>query len=289
MNQRSEAERRMAQWHVQSPSTPGFHEVIIPGREDCRVVHVFRLNLPAGQVYQLSSGHLEMNAVLIAGQARARGVGVRSGNGGGQHIGIFGSTGQLGRTSPISLSRYDSIYIPGAHTVEIAAVEDCIFYIGGAPFEGTGVPFFRRFNPELPLGDVHQIHGHGAGQREVHFTLNAEVPASRLICGLTWGGNGSWTSWPPHQHENDLEEVYCYFDMDEPNIGFHISFLKPENIDAAVAHPVRSGSMVLAPLGYHPTVASPGTRNAYFWILAAHSSPSRRYDLAEIAPEYAAT
>jgi 5-deoxy-D-glucuronate isomerase len=36
-----------------------------------------------------------------------------------------------------------------------------------------------------------------------------------------------------------------------------------------VAHPDHSGTMVEAPCGYHPTVASPGTRNAYFWALAS--------------------
>jgi 5-deoxy-glucuronate isomerase len=45
--------------------------------------------------------------------------------------------------------------------------------------------------------------------------------------------------------------------------------------------------MVEAPCGYHPTVASPGTRNAYFWALASFSPEQRRYDLAVIDPEYA--
>ncbi|MEG2119957.1 MAG: 5-deoxy-glucuronate isomerase, partial [Pseudoflavonifractor sp.] len=56
-----------------------------------------------------------------------------------------------------------------------------------------------------------------------------------------------------------------------------------------VAHTVRSGSMILAPVGYHPTVASPGTRNAYLWVLAAHSHESRRYDLAVEDPCYCGT
>ncbi|MEF2782114.1 MAG: myo-inositol catabolism protein, partial [Clostridium sp.] len=34
------------------------------------------------------------------------------------------------------------------------------------------------------------------------------------------------------------------------------------------------------PCGYHPTVASPGSRNAYLWVLAAFRPESRRYDLA---------
>ena len=74
---------------------------------------------------------------------------------------------------------------------------------------------------------------------------------------------GAWTSWPPHQHEKDLEEVYCYFDMPLPKFGFHISYLKSGEVEDIVTHTVHSGTMVQAPCGYHPTVASPGSRNAY--------------------------
>ncbi len=34
-------------------------------------------------------------------------------------------------------------------------------------------------------------------RREVVMTTNQEVPGSCLICGLTWGDDGAWTSWPP--------------------------------------------------------------------------------------------
>jgi 5-deoxy-glucuronate isomerase len=47
--------------------------------------------------------------------------------------------------------------------------------------------------------------------------------------------------------------------------------------------------MILAPVGYHPTVAAPGTQNTYLWVLASHSHASRRYDLAVLDPEYANT
>ena len=117
------------------------------------------------------------------------------------------------------------------------------------------------------------------------MTVNPEVMSSRLLAGLTWGGNGTWTSWPPHQHEKDLEEVYCYFDMDAPHFGLQLSYLKPGEIHETVVHMVNSGTMVLAPCGYHPTVGSPGTKNAYFWVLAAHSHESRRYDLAVADPK----
>ncbi len=72
----------------------------------------------------------------------------------------------------------------------------------------------------------------------------------RLICGLTWSRQGTWISWPPHQHEKDLEEVCCYFDMDAPKMGMHISYLESGGREDMVVHPVQSGTMVLAPRWY---------------------------------------
>ena len=104
---------------------------------------------------------------------------------------------------------------------------------------------------------------------------------------ITNGGNGAWTNWPPHEHEKDLEEVYCYFDMDDPHFGLHLSYVEPGDTYGVVAHTVKSGTMILAPRGYHPTVAAPGTRNTYLWVLAAHSHKSRRYDQAVLDPKSA--
>lgn len=258
-----ENKTRMEGWKISSSDHEGLHKCIQPGVQDCKVAHIYRLNLKAGDTTILESGELEMNPVLIKGRAEVSG-------------GVFCE----------KMETLDSFYITGGMSVEIKATEDCVFYIGGAVCEGFGKPFFRRFDKSLPLGEIHQIHGHGAGRREVFFTLNPEMESSRLLCGLTWGADGAWTSWPPHQHEKDLEEVYCYFDMDEPQFGFHISYLKSGDVEDIVAHVVRSGSMVLAPQGYHPTVASPGTRNTYFWVLAAHSHDSRRYDLAVLDPVF---
>lgn len=258
-----ENKARMEKWSVQSPDAPGFHAVITPDTAECREEYIYRLNLPAGESYTLSSGKLEMHPVLIEGAAQLSGHEV------------------LNET----MKQFDAFYIPGESSVTITALEDCIFYIAGALYEGIGHAFFRSFDLSQPVGDIHQIHGEGIGQREVMMTLSDKDEASRLICGLTWGGEGAWTSWPPHQHEKDLEEVYCYFGMPLPHFGFHISYLKSGEVEDIVTHTVHSGTMVEAPVGYHPTVASPGTRNSYLWVLAAHSHSSRSYNLAVLDPQ----
>ena len=256
--------RRMEKWAVQSPEEPGFHRVITPDTCECHAAQIFRLNLPAGESYTLSSGDLEMNAVVIYGAATLGGHPVLS----------------------AEMDRFDSFYIPAQESVTLTAKEDCVFYIGAARYEGIGKALFRKFDLSLPIGDIHQIHGSGSGQREVMFTLAPQDEASALICGLTWGGDGTWTSWPPHQHEKDLEEVYCYFDLPAPQFGLHLSYLKSGEFEDVVASPVHTGTFVQAPAGYHPTVGTPGNRNAYFWVLAAFCPSSRRYDLAVLDPCY---
>lgn len=250
--------KRMEGWKVQSSDEKGFHKVITPDTCECQEAQIFRLNLAAGESYTLESKELELHPVLLSGKAQLSGH------------------SQLDQ----EMEKYDSCYIPGDDTLTITAKEDCIFYIAGAKYEGVGEPHFRKFDITLPIGDIHQIHGSGVGQREVMFTLAPQDSASKLICGLTWSGEGAWTSWPPHQHEKDLEEVYCYFDMPLPKFGFHVSYLKSGEVEDIVTHTVHSGTMVQAPCGYHPTVASPGSKNAYLWVLAAFRPESRRYDLA---------
>jgi 5-deoxy-glucuronate isomerase len=88
-----------------------------------------------------------------------------------------------------------------------------------------------------------------------------------------------WTSWPPHQHTEDLEEVYCYFDLPTPRFALHLSSRTPGIIEAV--HPVSTGDFVIIPEGYHPTVGSPGGRSSYFWIMVAHRKESRSYELAK--------
>lgn len=259
-----ENRNRMEKWAVQSSNEPGFHEVITPDKCECQEAQIFRLNLLKGEKYTIKSKDLEIHPVLLAGKAKLSGHEVLN----------------------QEMAKFDSCYIPGNEELTIEALEDCIFYIAGAKCEGVGEAIFRKFDITLPIGDVHQIHGEGVGQREVMFTITPQDKASKLICGITWSGEGAWTSWPPHQHEKDLEEVYCYFDMPAPKFGFHISYLRSGEIEDIVTHTVQSGTMVQAPCGYHPTVASPGSKNIYLWVLAAFNQKSRRYDLAKNDPIY---
>jgi 5-deoxy-glucuronate isomerase len=251
-----------AEWKYQSPDEEGFHLVISPDNSPCKATWVFRLNLKKGASFELVHPDLELNAGVMKGS-----------------VSLTGGVGAGGVDSGLRLSKLDSFYAPGGQSVTVLAHDDAVLYIGGGPWEGEGSFFVRLFDPALPIGDVHQIHGEPPFEREVFMTLDQYTPASRMINGFTWGAAGAWTSWPPHQHSRELEEVYCYYDIEPPHYAFHLASRRQGEIEAV--HPVSSGDFVVVPEGYHPTVAMPGVRSSYFWVMVAHERSFRRYDLAK--------
>lgn len=243
-------------WKHGSPDVFGWHEIITPENSECRDLSVFRLNLQKDTEFSAGMAW-ELTAVVISGCVEAGGE---------------------------ILSQFDSFYLPGGQQVLLRAREDSVIYLGAAPSDAPGELSFLHFDKQQPLGDIHQIHGIPPYDREVFFTLPPQMPASRLIAGLTWSRSGTWTSWPPHQHSEDLEEAYFYFGPEKPRFGMQINYLQSGCPDTV--HIVSAGDCIEAPAGYHPTVASPGSCNAYFWIMAAHCHKSRRYDLAVEDPCY---
>lgn len=257
-----DAHKEPKNWKYTSPATPGFHTVISPENSCCLDTWCFRLNLSTGMRHVLEHDNLELSAVVIDGKVTIE--------------------EKSGKTE---LGRFDSFYLPARNVVTLSAVAGTTMYIGGAPDEGHGSFFVRKFDQSMPFGEVHQMHGEPPFRRDVFMTVNQEAPASRLITGLTWGEPGGWTSWPPHQHERDLEEVYCYFDIPSPSFALHFSYRKPGELETI--HPVSSGDFVAVPRGYHPTVAMPGVRSTYFWVMSAHAHESRSYDRSVPDPSFA--
>lgn len=254
-------EKKQLNWKFKSPDAQGFHVVVSPENSACRTTWGFRLNLEKGTEYRLSDEKLELNGAVISGQTQF-----------------------LFEGNEYQLSERDSFYLPAKHQAVIQAKSDLIMYFGGAPFEGKGEFFVRKYDLTLPPGNIHQIHGKSPYQREVFMTIAQEDKGSRLICGITEGEPGQWTSWPPHQHSNDLEEIYCYFDIPKPKFALHLASRKPGEIEEV--YPVSSGDFVIVPEGFHPTVGMPGVKSCYFWIMAAFSEKSRRYDLAVNDPSF---
>jgi len=243
----------MQKWNVKTTKEYGVQVAISPDKQECEYTHIDRVNLKAGDSYTASSENNEMCIALIIGEGHAK---------------IEGSFEE-------DMKRLDCCYLSADTRCVLTANIDCSFYIAYAKYEGIGKTCFIKFDKDAALGRFKEIHGDGIFRREVYLMIDDKMPASRLMCGYTFGSDAGWTSWPPHEHAQTLEETYCYFDMPEPQLGFQLTYLEENGFRDAVAHPVREGNMVVFPSGYHPTVSSPGTCNNYMWVLVARKPEYR--------------
>ncbi|MEK7808152.1 MAG: 5-deoxy-glucuronate isomerase [Chloroflexota bacterium] len=153
------------------------------------------------------------------------------------------------------------LYAPPRKTINVEAITDVEFAIGGAPAEGKYPT--RLFAPSEMKAE---IRGGGAARRQVNHILQHPLPAERLILFEVYVPGGAWSGWPPHCHDGYmgspyLEEVYYY--RLEPQNGFaiHRNYRKDKNFDEMFA--VQSGDAVLVTQGFHPVAAAPGS-NVYF-------------------------
>ena len=243
-------------WKYTSPCEAGWHLVADPSNSPLTVLSIFRLNLEPGAEYIIKNERLELNLAVIHGSITAK----------------------IGDVSK-ELGKRGSFYLEAGDEAAVRAGENgLVAYVAGAESQGLGKSFFRPFEPDLPIGNIHQIHGKDTYQREVFMTLSQEDKATAMINGFTQGKPGDRTSWPQHQHTKDLEEVYFYFDLPKP--AFALQLLSRKAGEVEYVHVVREGDCVVVPEGYHPTVSMPGVSSTYFWIMGAHSLASRRYDLA---------
>ena len=159
-------------------------------------------------------------------------------------------------------------YVPPGVPFRVETDGACTVAVGSAPAEG-------RLPPRLiePSEMRSEIRGGGTAYRQVIHSLAHPLPAERLILYEVYIPRGTWAGWPPHRHDGVdgspyLEEVY-YFRLDRPegyvlqrnfNDGAAPNGEPADFDEVAVA---RDGDLVLVPMGYHTTVASPGS-NMYF-------------------------
>ena len=118
--------------------------------------------------------------------------------------------------------------------------------------------------------------------------IGKNVDAGRILAGVTFSQPGNWTSWPPHEHAEMLEEAYLYIDMPAPAWGIQLVYTDPAAPELAVV--VREGDVVLMPRGYHPNVSAPGGSINFLWMMAAHrEGVDRQFGVVNVQPEYAAS
>jgi 5-deoxy-glucuronate isomerase len=181
------------------------------------------------------------------------------------------------------VAQYDGVYIPRDAKVEISGSCDIAEF--SAPVSETNPFQVARYHEIARDGTLKFTSETASQQRVVNIILGKNVAANRLLIGFTVSDPGNWTSWPPHEHEKMLEEMYVFFDMPHPAFGLQLLYKDTEYPESVI--PVRDGDAVCIPGGYHPNVAVPGHRITFIWALAAHrEKEDRQWGVVNVQPEF---
>jgi 5-deoxy-glucuronate isomerase len=183
------------------------------------------------------------------------------------------------------IGQYDAIYVPRGSAVEVSTDSSVDLVECAAEVEGTYplqvVPYEQVVqNPAQKF-----TAGGPSTSRDLNIVIGDNVKAGRILMGFTKSQPGNWTSWPPHEHTELLEEVYVYFDMPAPAFGIQLVYTEPEKPEFVSI--VRDGDAVLMPAGYHPNVAAPGHGINFIWMMAAHREvEDRKFGVVNVQPGF---
>jgi 5-deoxy-glucuronate isomerase len=185
-----------------------------------------------------------------------------------------------------TLGRYDSLYIPRDSKVEVSTIDGCDFAEVSAPVDKKYPIQFVSFAEVRKDPALHFMAGKPPIERDLNILLGKNVEAGRIMAGVTFSSDGNWTSFPPHEHQDMLEEAYLYIDMPAPQWGLQLVYT---NLDSPeLVEVVREGDVVLMPQGYHPNVAAPGGSINFLWMMAANrEGVDRQFGVVNVQPEYA--
>jgi 5-deoxy-glucuronate isomerase len=201
-------------------------------------------------------------------------------------IGLSGRAKVRAAGSHWTIGRYDALYLPKGCRVEVApGPEGCDLAELAAPIDGTYAPAFVSYDDVRENASLHFHTGGPGSSRELNILIGKNVEAGRLLAGVTFSEPGHWTSWPPHEHAEMLEEIYLYIDMPPPAFG--VQFVYTDTRSPQIATFVREGDCVIIPQGYHPNVAAPGGRIAFLWFMAARrEGVDRQFGVVNVQPEF---
>jgi 5-deoxy-glucuronate isomerase len=197
---------------------------------------------------------------------------------------LSGSAKVASEGQRVELQKFDAVYLPRDAQIEVAgdAVDIAEFSADVSERHPMQVV---RYQDVAKDGTLKFTVGSAGQQRSVSILLGKNVQASRLLLGFTISDPGNWTSWPPHEHAEMLEEMYVYFDMPAPAFGLQLVYNDTEYPELVT--PVRDGDAVLMPSGYHPNVSVPGHRITFLWALAAHrEKEDRQYGVVNVQPAF---
>jgi 5-deoxy-glucuronate isomerase len=244
----------------------GRRTAVAPGSTASRYLHYGRITLDAGDAPEkFNSESHEIGLICLNGMASVS-VGDQS----------------------FELDQYDTVYVPRDSSVEVkAGSSGCDLAEVSAPVEKQYPVQFVSYKEVRQNPKLHTIAGAPPSERDLNVLIGTNVQAGRIMAGVTFSTPGTWTSWPPHEHSELLEEAYLYIDMPAPSFGVQFVYTNPN--EPELVQVVREGDCVLMPQGYHPNVAAPGGQINFLWMMAAvREGDDRLFGVVNVQPEYAA-
>lgn len=238
---------------------------LAPGDGAMKHLHYGRIILEGNRSLEFSTGERETGLICLRGEAEI-------------------SSGE----QTFQLTPYDGLYIPREHGVRVEAGDKgCDLAEVSAPVTGDYPLQFVSYREVRQDPALHFLTGGESSTRDLNIVLGKNVKAGRIVAGVTFSQPGNWTSWPPHEHAQMLEEAYLYIAMPEPAWGIQLVYTDPRNPELVTV--VREGDCVAMPAGYHPNVAAPGGSIGFLWMMAAHrEGVDRQFGVVNVQPEYAA-
>ena len=185
-----------------------------------------------------------------------------------------------------TLARYDALYVPRDSDITVSTVEGCDLAELSSPVENRYPVQHVIFEEVRKDSALHFVAGKPPTERDLNILLGKNVQAGRIMAGVTFSSDGNWTSFPPHEHHDMLEEAYLYIDMPAPQWGIQLVYT---NLDEPeLVQVVHEGDVVIMPKGYHPNVAAPGGSINFLWMMAANrEGVDRQFGVVNVQPEYA--
>ncbi|HEY63291.1 MAG TPA: hypothetical protein G4O02_01850 [Caldilineae bacterium] len=179
----------------------------------------------------------------------------------------------------------DLLYVPWKSTIRVHTTHKAVLMRIGAPSDRDTDFAHIRFSDVDRDPARHQVFGSAENNtlRDVYMYIDDQFNASRLLMGIGQGSPGGWTVWPPHEHGDEKEELYVYFDMGR---AFGIQCVYESLDEPLFCGIVRDGDMVAVPRGYHPNVGCPGGRISYIYAMAARVAGQRDFMALRFQKEF---
>jgi 5-deoxy-glucuronate isomerase len=197
-------------------------------------------------------------------------------------------TVRVGDTETHDLAQYDAIYVPRNRVIDVTTTTEVDLVECSAEVDNEYPVQVVRYADVEATPALKFTAGGPSTTRELNILIGANVKAGRVVAGFTRSAPGHWTSWPPHEHTELLEEMYVYFDMPAPAFGVQFVYTKPDEPEFVGV--VRTGDAVLMPGGYHPNVSVPGHSINFVWLMAAHREVvDRVFGVVNVQPEFKQT